>query len=371
MNNAVRALIGALVLGLAVRLFACGGGASSTAPTTFAVDATVATDGPSISEAAVLVDAQIDAGIPLLGPPAYDLRGCKHQPVNADCKDGWCKIPAGCYVAGSPETEFGRGLISEPEIVITLTNSFRIQQHEVTIGQWTSFRFPDPTGKALPNDNVPCRESDCPITNVSWFDALAYANALSEKESLPTCYELIGCTGQPGDEFKCTDINLKDKRTYDCKGYRLPMVAEWEYAARAGTRTPYYSGIEPQRIEDCHDEPALNDIAWYCWNTFTKPGQRPNTTMPVGKKNPNGWGLFDMLGNVGEWNYDHVRGNNYGERDVTDPPDFGTKGDESRTIRGGFVVGNPRYLRASETFGVTFNTRATGTGVRLVRTIFP
>jgi formylglycine-generating enzyme len=372
MNNSIRALVGASILGLAIRTFACGGGAVSPDPSELTVDATVATNDASILEAAVPVDAQVDSGIPLLGPPAYDLRGCKHQPVNADCKDGWCKIPAGCYVAGSPETEFGRGLISEPEVVITLTNSFVVQQTEVTQAQWQMLGLRDPSPFGNYPDGVACISDDCPVTNVSWLEALAYANKLSEKHGLPLCYELPGCTGKPGEEFSCQDSNLTTSRTYDCRGYRLPMVAEWEYAARAGTRTPYYSEIEPQRIEDCHDEPALNEIAWYCWNAFTKPGQPPNTTMPVRQKKPNRWGLFDMLGNVGEWNYDHVRGNNYGERDVIDPPDFGTKGDGSRTIRGGLENSKPVFLRASNLFGSgRLNDRGAGIGFRLVRTIFP
>jgi formylglycine-generating enzyme len=371
MNNANRAFGAVLISGFAVRTFACGGGTSSTSPTTLAVDATVATDGPSISEAAVLVDAPTDAGIPLLGPPAYNLRGCKHQPVNAECKDGWCKIPAGCYVAGSPETEFGRGLISEPEIVITLTNAFVMQQKETTIGSWKGVGFLDPTGKSVPNETVPCMADDCAVNNISWFEALAYANSLSDKEGLPACYDLVGCSGKPGEQLMCADFHLKDAKSYDCKGYRLPMVAEWEYAARAGTRTPYYSGIEPQRIEDCHDEPALNDIAWYCWNTFTKPGQRPNTTMPVGRKKPNQWGLFDMLGNSGEWCLDHVRGNSYGERDVVDPGDPIEKVDTSRSFRGGSSVGSPRQLRASSLLAGAFNARGAGVGFRLVRTVFP
>jgi formylglycine-generating enzyme required for sulfatase activity len=78
-----------------------------------------------------------------------------------------------------------------------------------------------------------------------------------------------------------------------------------------------------------------------------------------------------MLGNVGEWNYDHFRGNNYGERDVTDPPDFGTKGNPTRTVRGGLVNSLPVWVRASNAFGGTKNGRGTGGGIRLVRTIFP
>jgi formylglycine-generating enzyme len=359
-----------VTLCLAVRTFACGGGAVSSVPTVLA-DAGISVDASSPSDITAASDVQVDTSPIPLGPPAYDLRGCKHQPVNADCKDGWCKIPAGCYVAGAPETEFGRGQDSEPENGITLTHPFMIQRTEVTQNQWRSMGFADPSALGEYKDQmVACIADDCPVTNVNWFDALSYANALSEKESLPSCYELKGCTGAPGKDLQCTGFAVRENKLYECPGYRLPMVAEWEYAARAGTRTPYYSEIEPIRDEECHDEPALNDIAWYCWNTYTKPRERPNTTMPVGKKKPNGWGLHDMLGNVGEWNFDHMRGANYGEVPVTNPGDP-VKPTDARTIRGGLAVANPIFHRASGLYGVTFNAHAAGIGFRLVRTIFP
>jgi formylglycine-generating enzyme len=366
MSRLVNVLAGLALAGLTVRVFACtGGGALPVA----LEDAAIGQDAKADVGATAFVDAQREAS--LGETPAYDLRGCKHQRVRAECKDGWCKIPAGCYVAGSPETEFGRGLNTEPENVITLTNPFLIQEMETTIAAWKRHNFPDPTGKSARNETIPCTEEDCPVNNVSWFEALAYANALSEKEGLPACYELKGCTGKPGEELTCGGFALKNLKSYDCKGYRLPMVAEWEYAARAGTRTPYYSEVEPLRIEECHDEPALNEIAWYCWNTYSSPGKRPNTTMPVGKKKPNNWGLFDMLGNSGEWCLDHQRGNNYGEQSVTDPGDPVEMASQSRTARGGSTIGAPVFHRASNMFGGPYNARAAGIGFRLVRTIFP
>ena len=106
-----------------------------------------------------------------------------------------------------------------------------------------------------------------PVETVSWKDAVNFCNSLSLKTGLTTCYSL----GNDNIEI-----------TFDSKanGYRLPTEAEWEYACKAGT-----SGI---RYGD------LDKIAWYKNNS-------ENRTHEVGMKEPNSWGLYDMLGNVWEW----------------------------------------------------------------------
>lgn len=104
-----------------------------------------------------------------------------------------------------------------------------------------------------------------PVETVSWKEAVAFCNALSDKEGLKSCYSFVG-----------------EEITFDttANGYRLPTEAEWEYACKAGTTGIRYG--------------ELDAIAWYKENSG-------KTTHPVGTKAPNAWGLYDMLGNVWEW----------------------------------------------------------------------
>lgn len=117
-----------------------------------------------------------------------------------------------------------------------------------------------------------------PVTDVTWWDALRYCNALSVKDGLPRAYSV--------DESR-------EAVTWDHEtdGYRLPTEAEWEYACRAGTSGPRYG--------------VLDDIAWYRHNS----GEHLHD---VATKAPNPWGLYDTLGNVWEWCWDlydpHVYG---------------------------------------------------------------
>ncbi|WP_460497468.1 formylglycine-generating enzyme family protein [Glycomyces tarimensis] len=124
-----------------------------------------------------------------------------------------------------------------------------------------------------------------PVTNVSWWDAARFCNALSEGEGLRPAYRIVG----EGD------IELDAA----ADGYRLPSEAEWEYACRAGTTGPRYG--------------ELDEIAWHRGNS----GERLHE---VGELAPNPWGLYDMLGNVWEWCFE-----------LYDPEVYGTY----RVLRGG------------------------------------
>jgi formylglycine-generating enzyme required for sulfatase activity len=109
-----------------------------------------------------------------------------------------------------------------------------------------------------------------PVEGVSWYDAIYFCNLLSKKSGFKQCY-LIDNEGQ--------EVSLNSQ----ADGYRLPTDAEWEYACRAGTRAVRHG--------------ELDDIAWYKENSEHK-------THEVGLKDPNSWGLYDMLGNVWEWCWD-------------------------------------------------------------------
>lgn len=114
------------------------------------------------------------------------------------------------------------------------------------------------------------KDKNKPAVNISWNDAIMFCNLLSKKAGLKEYYSII-------DGGQIVSCNV------DSNGYRLPSEAEWQYACKAGT-TGYIYG-------------ELKEIAWYNENS----GGRIHE---VGKKEPNAWGLYDMLGNVWEWCYD-------------------------------------------------------------------
>ncbi len=175
-------------------------------------------------------------------------------------------------------------------------HSVWVGETEVTRGQWHKLM-----GKR-PGYFIACGD-DCPVEMINWYEALAFANALSSKSGLPQCYQLAGCEGELAKEgpyremvgMRCESAELVDDA---CTGYRLPTETEWEHTARAGTSSEIYSGeiVIKRPLVTCGG-PDLDSIAWYhCTGG--------DTTHPVGAKKPNDWQLFDMIGNVSEWVWD-------------------------------------------------------------------
>lgn len=323
-------------------------------------------------------DASVSACLPSESDPDWrpptrieawsvDLDGirCEHPEVVADCTDGWCRIPAGCYVMGSPPTEWGRGAYNEDERATVLTHAFRMQQFEVTRAQWFSLGFElNRSSSEKDGSTTECMADDCPVTPISWYEAVAYANELSEREGHRACYVLHDCRGTIGVDYQCTDVDQADDSLYDCTGYRLPMEVEWEYAARAGTKTAFYSGtITPQGIAattSCCGEHALQLVAWYCDNSS-------DSTHKVGGKLPNAWGLYDVLGNAFEWVNDPYEG----QTPKGPLIDYGARlaSNNSAVIRGGGAFAWPTLLRSSSgplDTPRSYGRRGSSVGFRLV-----
>ncbi|MBO5481977.1 MAG: formylglycine-generating enzyme family protein [Spirochaetaceae bacterium] len=161
-----------------------------------------------------------------------------------------------------------------------------------------------------------------PVEGVSWYDAVWYCNALSEKEGLTKAYnievtEIEQAWGKTGYSIYEATVALNANAT----GYRLPTSAEWEYAARGGEPTVadwfyVFSGADTAEgvSYDNKKNAGLDSVGWYCYNSITGITEDFNAagsvsgkgTHQVGKKAPNRLGLYDMSGNVGEWCYnDH------------------------------------------------------------------
>ena len=125
--------------------------------------------------------------------------------------------------------------------------------------------------------------SKFPVERVSWFDSVEYCNKLSEREGLKPYYELT-VTKRGGQDGK--QIDAADVKILGGSGYHIPTSVEWEHGCRAGTKTKYHCGDK--------DEDLL-DYAWCRENSVGRPHA-------VGEKKPNAFGLYDMHGNVREWN---------------------------------------------------------------------
>jgi len=235
-------------------------------------------------------------------------------------------IPGGCFLMGSPDDEPERDTDEGPRHEVCLPG-FEIGRYEVTFAQWDAC-VADGCCDALSDDEGWGRDRR-PVINVSWQQAREYVRWLN---------------------------NSGGK-----SGYRLPSEAEWEYAARAGTSTPFSTG-------DCISTDQANYDGTFEYGDCPEPTNLDlHQTQPVGSYAPNPWGLYDMHGNVTEfvadcWNENYV-----------DAPTDGSAWLEGhctrRVLRGGSWYGYPGYLRSAYRcrVGPAFDHRSIG--FRLARTI--
>ena len=233
------------------------------------------------------------------------------QAIGTDNKalsDNYVLIKGGSFMMGSPETENWRG-DDETQHEVTVTD-FYISPYEITQAEYQRVMNANPS--TFEGENLP-------VENISYLEALNFANKKSENEGLTHVYTISGQTV-----------------TWDrsANGYRLPTEAEWEYACRAGTTTPFnpehsldageanFYGHYPYEIEENYfDDSALT----------AKPGEYRMTTVAVGSFTPNAWGVYDMHGNVNEWCFDIYGA--YNTNDTDNP--YGAESGTRHVYRGG------------------------------------
>jgi formylglycine-generating enzyme required for sulfatase activity len=235
-------------------------------------------------------------------------------------------IPPGKFQMGSPEDEPGRWPDEGPQHGVTISRGYWMFDTPVTQALWEAV-----LGAGANKSQF--RSPDRPVEEVTWHAAQQFVEALG---------------------------------TY-CDGLQawLPTEAEWEYACRAGTPTAVYSG--PVEILGTNNAPALDSIAWYGgnsgvafelpngWNAEDWPEKQYKFkragTHPVRQKQPNGWGLYDMLGNVWEWCADVWEDDAYRKRKrrrgVNDPVATSDDAAARRVVRGGSGGYGARYVRSA------------------------
>jgi formylglycine-generating enzyme required for sulfatase activity len=260
------------------------------------------------------------------------------------------RIEGGCFQMGSPASEAGRD--SDEEQHRVCVDDFALATHEVTVGQFRRFvqvsgytteaekgdgcdvysgaSWTKKSGKHWDHPNFQ-QTDDHPVVCVSWSDAVAFTEWLSERSG---------------------------------KRFRLPTEAEWEYAARAGTTTARFWGEDADKACDhanVHDltSKRVNDFYW----DHHDCDDGHAVTAPVGSFRPNDWGLYDMLGNVWEWTCSAWDSDYGGEESKCS----GRNRAGSRSARGGSWDFQPDYVRSASRGPGSLEDRTNSAGFRLAQ----
>ncbi len=213
---------------------------------------------------------------------------------DSNVPEGFVSVEGGTFQMGSND-----GYSDEKPVHSVTVSDFYMGKYEVTFNEYDAFC--NATGKDKPNDLGRGR-SNRPVMSVSWFDAVEYCNWRSRKENLTPCYTING------NKVTCN---------FSANGYRLPTEAEWEFAAKGGnlSRGYKYSGSN-----------SAGDVGWYRGNSGSE-------AHPVGQKQANELGLYDMSGNVWEWCWDWYDSNYYSSSPSTNPK--GASSGKYRVLRSG------------------------------------
>jgi len=219
-------------------------------------------------------------------------------------------IPAGSFRMGGDKNLEQADDHENPRHMVKITNAFYMGIYQVTQAQWS---------EVMPNNPSEFKGDVRPVERVSWHDVQAFIQKLNTQEATDT--------------------------------YRLPTEAEWEYAARAASKSAYCFG---------GDTASLSQYAWYDKNSGGE-------THPVGQLKPNAWGLYDMHGNVHEWVQDWFDRNYYSQSPSASPK--GPASGLAKALRGGDWGSEDWYCRcASRSLGSP-DRRSNRLGFRLIKMV--
>lgn len=239
-------------------------------------------------------------------------------------------VPAGAFRMGDG---FGDGSLNEKPAHIVNMSAFTIAKYELTFAEYDVFC--SATGRELPRDERWGR-GQRPVINVSWYDAIAFCNWLSEQQGYTKVYRV-----EIEKDFEGSDMKVF-YADWEANGYRLPSEAEWEYAASWSNTTEQTTRRKirgSERYAGVSSEHKLDAYANFCdancsfrWKTTPRDDGFAHTA-PVGQFLPNALELYDMSGNVSEWCWDFYDAEYYKNSPKDDPRGSDIGG--YRIVRGG------------------------------------
>ena len=261
----------------------------------------------------------------------------------APAPDGFVLIKGGTFNMGSPANEDWR--VNDETLHKVKVSDFYLGKYEVTQKLYREVTGENPSS---------FKGDDLPVENITWLEAARFCNKLSERDGRTPVYAIEGDAVSWNRE---------------ANGYRLPTEAEWEYAARGGTTTPFYT----------KKAPGADDVNFYGHYPYqieqnyfndevleTRPGVYRGNTLPVGKFKPNPFGLYDIYGNVGEWCFDFYGdyGVSAGSTSVTVDP-AGKPSGTRRVHRGGGWNDFGKNLRSAYRGAMQQSSKSYNVGLRL------
>jgi formylglycine-generating enzyme required for sulfatase activity len=255
-----------------------------------------------------------------VSPPAAPARAAGSLKDCRDCPE-MIVVPAGTFTMGSPPGEKYRG--TELQHPVTFAKPFAVSRFEITFAQWDACVAAGGCNRYRPKTKW--GRGRQPVNDVSWVDATAYADWLSQK------------TG---------------------RRYRLLSESEWEYAARGGATTAYATGPTISTTQANFDGSERTDVS--------PKGVKRGRTTPVGSFKPNGFGLYDMHGNLWEWVQDCWT-DEYGPATPADGSAVVTDHCGGHVLRGGSWEDYPGDIRAAARVASETEDHSWSDGIRIAR----